>query len=37
MRRRAVCKDCGEMIAQARLDAIPWTRSCISCKEKQKA
>ena len=32
-----VCKDCGEMIAQARLDAIPWTRSCISCKEKQKA
>ena len=32
-----VCKDCGEMIAPARLDAIPWTRSCISCKEKQKA
>jgi DnaK suppressor protein len=32
-----VCKDCGEMIASARLDAIPWTRSCISCKEKQKA
>jgi DnaK suppressor protein len=32
-----VCKDCGEMIAAARLDAIPWTRSCISCKEKQKA
>ena len=32
-----VCKDCGELIAPARLDAIPWTRSCISCKEKQKA
>ena len=31
-----VCKDCGEPIAAARLDAIPWTRSCISCKEKQK-
>ena len=24
-------------IADARLQAIPWTRSCISCKEKQKA
>jgi DnaK suppressor protein len=32
-----VCRDCGEMIAEARLNAIPWTRVCISCKEKQKA
>jgi DnaK suppressor protein len=32
-----VCKDCGEPIAEARLKAIPWTRSCITCKEKQKA
>jgi DnaK suppressor protein len=32
-----VCRDCGEPIADARLNAIPWTRSCISCKEKQKA
>src|SRR5689334_25415400 len=32
-----VCRDCGEPIADARLDAIPWTRVCISCKEKQKA
>jgi DnaK suppressor protein len=31
-----VCKDCGEMISAARLRAIPWTRSCITCKEKQK-
>ncbi len=30
-----VCRDCGEPIAPARLDAIPWTRVCISCKEKQ--
>ena len=30
-----VCRDCGEPIAEARLTAIPWTRSCISCKEKQ--
>src|SRR5690349_14281845 len=32
-----VCRDCGEPIAAARLNAIPWTRSCITCKEKQKA
>src|SRR5262245_18387258 len=30
-----VCRDCGEMIAEARLNAIPWTRVCIKCKEKQ--
>jgi DnaK suppressor protein len=32
-----ICRDCGEPIAPARLRAIPWTRVCISCKEKQKA
>jgi DnaK suppressor protein len=32
-----ICRDCGEPIAEARLHAIPWTRVCISCKEKQKA
>jgi DnaK suppressor protein len=32
-----VCRDCGEMIAAARLNAIPWTRVCIACKEKQKS
>jgi DnaK suppressor protein len=32
-----VCRDCGEPIANARLEAIPWTRVCIACKEKQKA
>ena len=31
-----VCRDCGEPIAEARLNAIPWTRVCITCKEKQK-
>jgi DnaK suppressor protein len=31
------CRDCGEPIAEARLNAIPWTRVCISCKEKQSA
>ena len=30
-----VCRDCGEPVAEARLNAIPWTRVCITCKEKQ--
>ena len=32
-----ICRDCGEPIAEARLKAIPWTRVCITCKERQKA
>src|SRR5260221_11576102 len=32
-----MCRDCGEPIAQARLNAIPWTRFCIACKEKQSS
>ena len=32
-----VCRDCGEPIAKARLEAIPWTRVCISCKQKQNS
>lgn len=32
-----VCRDCGEPIAPARLEAIPWTRVCITCKQKQNA
>ena len=32
-----VCRDCGEQIAEPRLHAIPWTRVCIKCKEKQSA
>ena len=32
-----ICRDCGEPIADARLRAIPWTRVCISCKEKQNS
>ena len=32
-----ICRDCSEPIAEARLNAIPWTRVCISCKEKQNA
>ena len=32
-----ICCDCGEAIASVRLSAIPWTRVCITCKEKQRA
>ena len=32
-----ICRDCGGPIAPARLNAIPWTRVCITCKEKQKS
>ncbi len=32
-----MCLECGEPIAAPRLNAIPWTRVCITCKEKQKA
>ena len=32
-----LCRDCGKAIAWARLNAIPWTRVCITCKEKQRA
>jgi DnaK suppressor protein len=32
-----ICRDCGDPIAVARLEAIPWTRVCIACKEKQNA
>jgi DnaK suppressor protein len=30
-----ICRDCGDPIAAARLEAIPWTRVCITCKQKQ--
>ena len=32
-----ICRDCGDPIAAARLGAIPWTRVCITCKQKQNA
>ena len=28
-----VCTACGDEIEAARLDAIPWTTTCVSCKE----
>jgi DnaK suppressor protein len=32
-----LCRDCGEPISAPRLQAIPWTRVCIHCKEKQQS
>ena len=31
-----ICMDCEEEIKPARLDAVPWTRVCINCKQRQK-
>ncbi len=30
-----VCVDCEDEISAARLEAVPWTKVCIGCKEKQ--
>ena len=30
-----ICTECEEDVAEVRLDAVPWTRVCIQCKEKQ--
>jgi DnaK suppressor protein len=30
-----ICEECGQPISQARLEAVPWTRWCRDCKERQ--
>jgi DnaK suppressor protein len=30
-----ICMDCEEAIPPARLDAVPWTRLCVTCKERR--
>ena len=30
-----LCEDCGQPISKARLEAVPWTRWCRDCKERQ--
>ena len=32
-----ICVDCGQPISPARLEAVPWTRRCRDCKERQDA
>jgi len=29
------CEECGEPISRARLEAVPWSRYCKSCKDRQ--
>ncbi len=31
-----LCVQCSEEIQQKRIEAVPWTRHCISCQEKQE-
>jgi RNA polymerase-binding transcription factor len=30
-----VCESCEKPIARTRLDAVPWTRHCLHCKEQE--
>jgi DnaK suppressor protein len=30
-----ICGECGQPISKARLEAVPWTRWCKDCKERQ--
>jgi|ERR1017187_9213572 len=30
-----ICAECGQPISKARLEAVPWTRRCRDCKERQ--
>ncbi len=30
-----ICSECDEEIPQPRLDAVPWTRVCVPCKERE--
>ena len=32
-----VCESCGHPISKARLNAVPWTRLCRECKERERA
>ena len=33
--RFGICEECGQPISTARLQAVPWTRWCKDCKERQ--
>ena len=32
-----VCESCGRPVSKVRLNAVPWTRHCRECKERQAA
>jgi len=33
--RFGICEECGQAISKARLEAVPWTRLCKDCMERQ--
>jgi hypothetical protein len=35
--RFGVCETCGSRISRARLEAVPWTRLCRDCKEREQS
>jgi len=35
--RFGVCETCGSPITKARLEAVPWTRLCRDCKEREQS
>ena len=35
--RFGVCQTCGSSISKARLEAVPWTRLCRDCKEREQS
>jgi DnaK suppressor protein len=35
--RFGVCETCGSSISKARLEAVPWTRVCSDCKEREQS
>jgi DnaK suppressor protein len=35
--RFGVCETCGSLISKARLEAVPWTRVCRDCKEREQS
>jgi DnaK suppressor protein len=32
-----VCLECGESIAQKRLQSVPWARFCLSCEQRRES
>jgi DnaK suppressor protein len=35
--RFGACEECGQPISKARLEAVPWSRHCKDCKERQSS
>jgi DnaK suppressor protein len=35
--RFGICEECGQPISKARLEAVPWSRYCKDCKDRQES